>query len=56
MTSYEKKPTKAYIPKPILVGEKKFFFFDLRLILRDKSKMGKIPKKKTKTNFAVIRQ
>ena len=53
MTSGEKKTTETYVPKPILVGEKKIFFFHLSRIFRDKSKMAKIPKK-TKTNFDVI--
>ena len=45
MTSGEKKTTEKYIPEPILVGEKNFFFFHLGRIFRDNSKMGKIQKK-----------
>ena len=45
MTSDEKKTTETYIPKPILVSERKKIFFHLSRIFRDNSKMAKIQKK-----------
>ena len=41
MTSDEKKTTKTFVLKPILVGEKKIFFFDQSWIFREKSKKKK---------------
>ena len=53
MTSNKKKTTETDVPMSILVGEKKFFFFHLSRIFRDKSKMAKIPKKKLRQILVV---